>query len=37
MAGMNPAFIAAQPRHSVQVSLSAHVMCIGPPNDGAEL
>jgi integrase len=37
MAGMNPAFIAAQPRHSVQVPLSAPVMCISPPNDRAEL
>ncbi|WP_447651596.1 tyrosine-type recombinase/integrase [Pseudomonas abietaniphila] len=37
MAGMNPAFIAAQLGHSVQVLLSTYAKWINSPNDWAEL
>ncbi len=37
MAGMNPAFIAAQLGHSVQVLLSTCARWINSPNDRAEL
>lgn len=37
MAGMNPAFIAAQLGHSVQVLLSTYAKWISSPNDWAEL
>lgn len=37
MAGMNPAFIAAQLGHSVQVLLSTYARWINSPNDWAEL
>lgn len=37
MAGMNPAFIAAQLGHSVQILLSTYAKWINSPNDWAEL
>jgi integrase len=37
MAGMNPAFIAAQLGHSVQVLLSTYAKWISSPNDWSEL
>ncbi|RMR14582.1 Integrase protein [Pseudomonas amygdali pv. ulmi] len=37
MSGMNPAFIAAQLGHSVQVLLSTYAKWISSPSDGAEL
>ncbi|UQW73100.1 integrase [Pseudomonas avellanae] len=37
MSGMNPAFIAAQLGHSVQVLLSTYAKWISSPSDWAEL
>lgn len=37
MSGMNPAFIAAQLGHSVQVLLSTYAKWINSPSDWAEL
>lgn len=37
MAGMNPAFIAGQRGHSVQVLLSTYARWLSSPNDWAEL
>jgi integrase len=37
MSGMNPAFIAAQCGHSVQVLLSTYAKWISSPSDWAEL
>ena len=37
MSGMNPAFIASQPGHSVQILLSTYAKWISSPNDWSEL
>ena len=37
MSGMNPAFIAAQLGHSIQILLSTYARWISSPNDWSEL